>query len=84
MLEYPVQATVEGLTDFEEINKIRVFVWGWNEHEGIATRVYPLQVREDHNEGYQEVQLMLLEGHYCWVKNFHSLMRPPNDTYSCL
>jgi len=71
MLTYPV--AVETLKPFEEANKIHVFIFGWNEGEGVATRFYPHKARE-HIEGYREVMLLLHKKHYCWVKNFQRLM----------
>jgi len=78
MLTYPV--AVDSLEAFEESNKIHLFVYGWNEGEGVATRVYPRTARKA-KEGWREVVLMLNRKHYSWVKNFQRLMALPADRH---
>ena len=84
MLTFPVAATSESLQAFEETNKIHVFVFGWKESEGTATRVYPRTARKV-NENWKEVVLMLHQKHYSWVKNFNALMAlPKRHRYAAL
>ena len=68
MLVYPV--SIDSITDFENENKIGIYVFGWKDFS--TERGYALQLRRPEQIFPREVQLLLYKGHYLLIKNFQA------------